>query len=231
MSGTTFEGQAGPELLLELRADQTLGRSVESALRVAVRGRRVTAGTRLPSTRVLARDIGVSRRLVVEAYEQLVAEGWLEARRRRGDVRRRYGSAGRARRDTRPVPPAGPERVPYDFFPGEPDLSAFPREAWLRALRDVLREAPDAVLGYPDPAGRPELRRGARGAPAPGPRRRGRPRSRDRRQRRASGARAARAGARPGRARAHRGRAPEPAAARRGAACRRPAGRRRAGRR
>ncbi len=158
MSGTTSVGQASPELLLELRPDMGLGRGVEDALRAAVRSRRVTSGTRLPSTRVLARDLGVSRRLVVEAYEQLVAEGWLEARQGSGTFVAHAAPAD-APGDT---PAAGlppePERVPYDFFPGEPDLSSFPREAWLRALRDVLREAPDAVLGYPDPAGRPELR-------------------------------------------------------------------------
>jgi len=158
MTGTTSIGQASPELLLELRPGTGLGRGVEDALRAAVRARRVTAGTRLPATRVLARDLGVSRRLVVEAYEQLIAEGWLEARQGSGTFV--AGAAptvagGGAAEDALP---AAPERVPYDFFPGEPDLSTFPRDAWLRALRDVLREAPDAVLGYPDPAGRPELR-------------------------------------------------------------------------
>jgi len=158
MSGTTSVGQASPELLLELRPDTTLGRGVEDALRAAVRARRVTAGTRLPSTRVLARDLGVSRRLVVEAYEQLVAEGWLEARQGSGTFVAQAAPADAPGDAVDGGLPPEPERAPYDFFPGEPDLSSFPREAWLRALRDVLREAPDAVLGYPDPAGRPELR-------------------------------------------------------------------------
>ncbi len=155
--GTTSASHSGPELLLELRGGDTLGRSVEAALRAAVRERRLTAGARLPSTRVLARDIGVSRRLVVEAYEQLIAEGWLEARRGAGTF-----VAATAPADGRGAParalPDTAERLPYDFFPGEPDLSAFPRDAWLRALRDALHDAPDAVLGYPDPAGLPELR-------------------------------------------------------------------------
>ena len=53
---------------------------------------------------------------------------------------------------------AGGQRLAYDFFPGTPDLAAFPRAAWLRAVRDVLRDAPDLALHYPDPAGTPELR-------------------------------------------------------------------------
>ncbi len=158
MPGTTSASHTGPELLLELRGGQSLGRSVEEALRVAVRDRRLTAGARLPSTRVLARDVGVSRRLVVEAYEQLIAEGWLEARRGAGTFVATTAPADVAVAVSDTPPPAVPERRPYDFFPGEPDLSAFPRDAWLRALRDALREAPDAVLGYPDPAGLPQLR-------------------------------------------------------------------------
>jgi GntR family transcriptional regulator/MocR family aminotransferase len=48
--------------------------------------------------------------------------------------------------------------VRFDFFPGHPDLGAFPRAAWARATRDALREIPDAALGYSDPRGQRELR-------------------------------------------------------------------------
>ncbi|MCW3040079.1 MAG: transcriptional regulator, GntR family with aminotransferase domain, partial [Solirubrobacterales bacterium] len=47
--------------------------------------------------------------------------------------------------------------VRYDFFPGHPDLAAFPRAAWGRAVRDALRELPDAAFGYGDGRGLPEL--------------------------------------------------------------------------
>ena len=72
------------------------------------------------------------------------ARSWPTAPQRRG------GARGRA--------PA-PRARAFDFFPGYPDLPAFPRRAWLRALRESLREAPDRALGYPDPRGAPELRR------------------------------------------------------------------------
>jgi GntR family transcriptional regulator/MocR family aminotransferase len=51
----------------------------------------------------------------------------------------------------------------FDFFPGYPDLSGFPRRIWLRALRETLREVPDRELGYPDPRGAPSLRRALAG--------------------------------------------------------------------
>ena len=51
------------------------------------------------------------------------------------------------------------ERAPrYDFHPGAPDLSLFPRDAWLAAEREMLRSVPDTSLGYGDPRGAIELR-------------------------------------------------------------------------
>lgn len=167
-SGTTFAATpAGPELLVELRRDgkRPLRAQLEDGLRTAVRSGRLAAEVRLPSSRTLARDLGVTRRLVVEAYAQLTAEGYLVARGGSGT----YVAAGRVveqparRRGARDAATDGADaaalpRVRHDFFPGAPDLSAFPRQAWLRALRDVLRTLPDRALGYEDPRGVPALR-------------------------------------------------------------------------
>jgi GntR family transcriptional regulator/MocR family aminotransferase len=127
---------------------------LEEALREAVRSGRLPAGMRLPASRMLAGDLAVSRRLVVDAYAQLLAEGYLVARGGAGTF---VAEGARAA----PAPAAEqPGRTPaYDFFPGYPDLAGFPRRAWLRALRETLREAPDQALGYPDARGAPELRR------------------------------------------------------------------------
>ena len=145
----------GPGLHLELdRTRGAIGRQVEDRLREAIRTGRLPGGAALPSTRMLAQDLGVSRRLVVEAYAQLTAEGWLVARQGAGTrVAEAVAREGRAA-----TAPAPPERLRYDFFPGTPDLAAFPRAAWLSALRAVLRDAPDSSLAYPDPGGTPELR-------------------------------------------------------------------------
>ncbi|MCW3040741.1 MAG: GntR family transcriptional regulator, partial [Solirubrobacterales bacterium] len=80
----TIEGtDHGPDVLLPKPPDRTrgaLGPQIEAGLREAIRSGRLAPGGRVPPSRTLARDLGVSRRLVVGAYEQLVAEGWLQAR-------------------------------------------------------------------------------------------------------------------------------------------------------
>lgn len=170
----TIEGaNQGAELLLAVRRDAgapPLGEQVEHGLRAAIRTGRLAPGDRLPPTRTLARDLGVSRRLVVGAYEQLAAEGWLDARVGAGTaVRRRLphaaaaasapaGALGAGDDPAVPSRSAAPARPRFDFFPGHPDLGAFPRAAWARATRDALRDLPDAALGYGDPRGHRELR-------------------------------------------------------------------------
>ena len=148
---------SGVDLHLDLGGPRVRA-AIETGLREAVSSGRLRAGARLPSSRALAADLGVARNTVAEAYGQLVAEGWLTARQ---------GSGTRvaARVDPRDAEPPGAAigeplavRVRYDLRPGSPDVSAFPRRAWLRAARTALAEAPFAALDYSDPRGRPELR-------------------------------------------------------------------------
>jgi GntR family transcriptional regulator/MocR family aminotransferase len=154
VSGTT--STSGPELLIELRRDggRPLRAQLEAGLREAVRAGRLPAGARLPATRVLAADLGVSRRLVVEAYAQLLAEGYLVARRGAGTYVAEAASASGGAAYER-----GEGALAYDFFPGYPDLASFPRRQWLRAMREALAGASHRSLGYPDASGAPELRR------------------------------------------------------------------------
>ncbi|MEV7288474.1 PLP-dependent aminotransferase family protein [Streptomyces sp. NPDC093252] len=131
------------------------GRALQAALREAVRSGRLTPGTRLPSSRDLAGDLGVSRGLVTEAYEQLTAEGYLRSGRGAGTW---VGDAVRAARPA--VRDLAPRTtgVRADFVPGTPDLALFPRAAWAAAQRAALAEVPHTALGYPDPRGLPRLR-------------------------------------------------------------------------
>nr|WP_221243222.1 PLP-dependent aminotransferase family protein [Conexibacter arvalis] len=127
---------------------------LEEQLRDGIRGGQLAPGTRLPATRELARQLSVSRGVVVEAYAQLTAEGYLTTRRGAGTI-----VAAVAARPEPPVPPSRvPRSAPEDFHPGMPDLAGFPRAAWIRSLRTVARDAPDAAYGYVDPVGAPELR-------------------------------------------------------------------------
>ncbi|MZD07930.1 aminotransferase class I/II-fold pyridoxal phosphate-dependent enzyme [Streptomyces sp. SID5785] len=133
-----------------------LRRGLTDALREAVRSGRLAPGTRLPSSRTLAVDLGIARNTVADSYADLVAEGWLTARQ---------GSGTRVAE--RPVEAPRPPRTParrtpgplrHDLNPGSPDLASFPRTEWLRAARRALSAAPNDALGYGDPRGRPELR-------------------------------------------------------------------------
>ncbi|MEG3630877.1 MocR-like pyridoxine biosynthesis transcription factor PdxR [Streptomyces poriticola] len=132
-----------------------LRRGLTDALRDAVRTARLAPGTRLPSSRALAADLGIARNTVAEAYADLVAEGWLTARQGSGTHVADRAVATPAAKAARPRIPARPA---YDLRPGSPDLAAFPRAEWLRATRRALAAAPHDALGYGDPRGRPELR-------------------------------------------------------------------------
>ncbi|MGE5286990.1 MAG: PLP-dependent aminotransferase family protein [Micromonosporaceae bacterium] len=148
---------SGGDLHIELSGTRVRA-ALEQALRDAVRTGRLMPGTGLPSSRSLARDLGVARNTVADAYGQLVAEGWLTARQ--GSGTRVAGNVARlgAEQDSAPLASDGP-RVAYDLRPGTPDMSAFPRGAWLSAARRAMTAAPSEAFGYPDPRGRPELRR------------------------------------------------------------------------
>ncbi|WIX83699.1 PLP-dependent aminotransferase family protein [Amycolatopsis carbonis] len=129
---------------------------LESALREAVRSGRLAVGQRLPASRVLAEDLGISRRLVVEVYTQLSAEGYLVSRPGSGTC-----VSDLSLPPTTEVPDAlrSAEVVPrWDMRPGIPTLSAFPRRLWRRAWTTALAAAADSDLDYPDPAGHPRLR-------------------------------------------------------------------------
>jgi GntR family transcriptional regulator/MocR family aminotransferase len=133
------EHWANLDLHLDVNLDGArLGRSLEEALRGAVRDGRLPAGTRLPSSRALAADLGIARNTVGDAYAQLAAEGWLTGRAGAGtwvtgprDVTGRPPRGGGAGAAGRSVPQAvaGQPRAPafrYDLNAGVPDLAAFP---------------------------------------------------------------------------------------------------------
>ncbi|MGW4380803.1 MocR-like pyridoxine biosynthesis transcription factor PdxR [Kitasatospora sp. NPDC004531] len=143
------------ELLIEwgTGSGDLVGRLVRG-LRGAVREGRLGVGERLPGSRALAAELGVSRGVVVEAYEQLAAEGYLVGRRGSGT----RVAAGAVAAGPRQVVRAAPAEPRYDLKPGTPDLGVFPRAAWAAAVRRALQGAANSELGYPDPAGLPQLR-------------------------------------------------------------------------
>lgn len=146
---------SGIDLFLDLSTGGGLRTRIEDGLRAAIRTGRLPRGSRLPATRTLAHDLGVSRGTVLAAYSQLTAEGWLRGERGSATVvaiERDVTGEPTERR----APGAAPPR--FDLRPGRPDAGSFPRAEWLRALRRGLARAPDEALGYGDARGRPELR-------------------------------------------------------------------------
>jgi len=149
---------SGLDLHVELTGPRVRA-SLETALRQAVQTGRLAAGTRLPASRTLAADLGVARNTVADVYGQLVAEGWLTARQ---------GSGTRVAEHPAAEPPAvaapavtvpgSGESPRYSLKAGLPDLSEFPRTAWLAAARKAVTAAPSGAFGYGDPRGQPELR-------------------------------------------------------------------------
>ncbi|MEV0489362.1 PLP-dependent aminotransferase family protein [Streptomyces atratus] len=147
----------GADLHIDPTGAAGLRAGLMDALREAVRTGRLAPGTRLPSSRTLAADLGIARNTVADAYAELVAEGWLTARQ---------GSGTRVaqRAEPRPVTTTAPRSRPvsrrpaYSLVPGSPDLSTFPRADWLKAARRALTAAPNDAFGYGDPRGRIELR-------------------------------------------------------------------------
>jgi GntR family transcriptional regulator/MocR family aminotransferase len=145
-----------PELLVRIDRErpQPLRAQLEHELRDAIRSGRLPEGERLPSSRQLAAELGLSRGLVLECYTQLQAEGYLVARA--GSATRVAGGA-RVEENEGPREPVA-TAPSIDFRSGRPDLSSFPRRDWLWALRDVSRTAPADELGYGDSRGNARLR-------------------------------------------------------------------------
>ncbi|WP_166242700.1 aminotransferase class I/II-fold pyridoxal phosphate-dependent enzyme [Paenibacillus turpanensis] len=127
------------------------------------------AGAAIPSSRQLAAELHVSRNVVLQAYDQLQAEGYIESQ---------YGS-GTFVSEGASFPESG-ERMVEPFIPemevlemkqrsgdssyisfrsGTPALDLFPRSKWARLAQRIILESPESAFGYGQPEGREELRK------------------------------------------------------------------------
>ncbi|MGH7806083.1 MAG: PLP-dependent aminotransferase family protein [Candidatus Binatia bacterium] len=164
---------------LDRRRGAPLQEQLYRALREAILGGRLRPGTRLPPTRALAADLAVGRNTVVAVFEQLVDEGYLDARvgfgtsvaalppeallqirptasqKRTKGARPTLAGRGRALAEVRrPVAPM----TTRAFQAGLPALDAFPTQTWARMLARRARTPTATSLGYGYAAGFPALR-------------------------------------------------------------------------
>lgn len=154
-----------------------LSRQIAQALREAVRKREIEPGDALPSTRLLAASLSVSRGTVIDAYEQLVAEGFLESRAGAGtrvapalveahSTSVTHAPGRRTAKRRLPEPAAAFARIAKEFQPLPPvpfavsvpvGLTA-PADVWRRLGNRVRAKGPGAPAGYADPLGALPLR-------------------------------------------------------------------------
>ncbi|TWB20701.1 GntR family transcriptional regulator [Nitrospirillum amazonense] len=148
-------------LMLDRQASTSLQDQIVAYFRDAALSGRLPAGTRLPSSRELARDQGLARITVVQAYDRLVAEGYVLGRVGAG----MYVAEGVATTAPRAVPgapasgsPTAPTAPPMPLAVGIPALDQFPWADWAKAAMAAQRGRPAHLLAYGDPCGTAELR-------------------------------------------------------------------------
>jgi GntR family transcriptional regulator/MocR family aminotransferase len=166
-------------LKIDAEKGKPLYRQLETKIRQIILNGQLAAGSRMPATRQLATDLGISRLTVKNVYEQLTAEGFLRARQGSGTYVEHIQSSnllpetpqmghnhaqaklhlspraewiGRSKATTRL------DRV-RAFRPGIPALDLFPRRAWADAYSSVLRANNDDFLGYGPSSGLEDLKR------------------------------------------------------------------------
>lgn len=166
-----------PTLKIDRQDRSNLAFQLTVALRNLILSGDLAAGTRLPASRTLARDQGVSRTTVISAFEQLAAEGLLDSKIGAGtyvsaglrapnkvstpelplDELPHFAQLGTGIREAY-FPRLGHPPEPRAFVTGMPAFDAFPVALWSKISSQYWRESRAEIMSYPDAAGLSELR-------------------------------------------------------------------------
>jgi len=150
-------------LSIDRRQKVPLIRQVYEQMRLRILSGDLRQGEKLPSTRELAQHLRVSRNVILEAYDQLLAEGYIHSLRGSGS----YVAQGAYLKqfEVEPLLPAKPVEIAkseakdiIDFRNGIPALDMFPRKKWGQLFQNICTNAPSSVFGYHAAQGRMELR-------------------------------------------------------------------------
>ncbi|NBI28543.1 MocR-like pyridoxine biosynthesis transcription factor PdxR [Chengkuizengella marina] len=149
---------------IDRKMKKSLIRQVYEQIRTQILKGKLNSGERLPSTRELSSNLNVSRNVVLEAYEQLYAEGFIESNQGRGtfvaegaylEQNTKHNSSIY---DEKRQPIEASDEDIIDFRSGIPALDFFPRKKWGQISRDVYLESPDSIFGYGKPEGLSQIR-------------------------------------------------------------------------
>jgi GntR family transcriptional regulator/MocR family aminotransferase len=162
-------------LSVDRASDEPMHRQIYNALRRLILDGRIPAQSLLPSTRSLAEDLSVGRNTVIAAYDQLFAEGFIEAHAGSGTwvapIQQGRPAAPKHRKHGRCPPLSRRGRIIVDgpqpprnagvinFHPGVPETESFPFSVWSSLLARNARSRDDSLLGYLSFSGHPGLRR------------------------------------------------------------------------
>jgi GntR family transcriptional regulator / MocR family aminotransferase len=147
---------------IEREHDTTLTKQVYEQIRSKILQKELKECERLPSTRELARTLGISRNITIEAYDQLVAEGYLVMKPRSGAFVAR-GLSLQMKQDDKSTSSTYVQanllsQDTIDFRTGNPAMDHFPRKIWGKLAKSVCEDSPNSIFGYSSPKGIEELR-------------------------------------------------------------------------
>lgn len=161
----------GDEIMYGFKINRDLpvsnAKQLENQLRDAILSGKLAAGTRILPTRSLAADLGIARNTVIQVYEQLIAEGYLESKEGSGTY---VAEVGRLPEYPRPINRIKPVNIKtktvamtkskdvISFNAGNPDINTFPRIQWAKLLKETCLDADSKALTYAGISGHPKLR-------------------------------------------------------------------------
>lgn len=149
---------------IDTHAQTSIVHQLCEQLRLKILKGDLNPGEMLPPSRVLAKQLNISRNSVIYSYEQLIAEQFLEARKGAGTFvacgayLERYKDYVKEEANQKSNRPVRNEQDIIDFRDGIPDLKNAPKKIWAKLLRDVCLDATEESYDYGDPFGKMELR-------------------------------------------------------------------------
>lgn len=148
-------------LLIDRNLPIPITAQLTQQLREAILCGKIAAGQKMPPTRQHAKELGISRNSIIQAYEQLIAEGYLNSTMGSGTYAAKIEvSAQYPRKSAKPNSLCYPQNEKKDvivFDPANPDLSVFPKALWAKTLKEACLDADPDDFGYANPGGHPVL--------------------------------------------------------------------------